>query len=43
VPQVQAVHEEFFLWLPDPENGSTTLSEGAQTGHYMILKVFRKG
>jgi hypothetical protein len=40
VPQSQVVQEEFFLGIPDCEDGSTTLNEGAQTGCYMILKTF---
>jgi hypothetical protein len=35
----QAVQEEVFLGMPDPEDGCPPLSEKAQTGCYMILKM----
>jgi hypothetical protein len=44
VPLGQAVQEEFFLRMPDPEDGGTTLSERAQTGCYtMSIVLIYKG
>jgi hypothetical protein len=35
----QAVQEEIFLGMPDPEGGGTPWSEKSQTDYYMILKM----
>jgi hypothetical protein len=35
----QAVQEEIFLGIPDPERGGTPRNEKSQTGCYMILKM----